>query len=632
MNGRAVLLSPGVDACTAAVEREAARAGVSPRPWVQRRCERMRSQSEKLGCSCDWERAFVSSQPENARRTQSLFLALLAHDVVYERDGEWVVRFAQRIADAERRFAALARGDAAAIESQRAALGRVDGVELCVSTFGGGDLTVFTPHADGIEEARFVALSPADPQVEQLTGDPPLAERLAAMRQAACAPGGDAQEAPLLVTSTLATVPGVNGMLPVVVTPLVDERFGPTAVLGVPTLDATDRAISARLPPPAGAKWRTAASSSTRPRPAVRYRARDVAISRAGRWGTPVPLVRCDACGAVPVALEDLPVRLPDEPGDGGQAAAPDREEHDACACPRCGGPARREARVIAGLDTMWMWLGACVSPPATTASAGEGARWLPVEQVVTSRGTVAGMIERLMLADVMGELGALPAAAGEAFSGLLVHESVRVEPGGADGGDGTASGERALDEIDELLQRVGADALRLTILYAAAPARSFSAAQVPVRHCERFLQVLYGYAEPRLREWAARDTDPCDARMDVSDKLRRLLAHWCAVGCERVALQIEQLALQRATHNAMLLLTRIMDFESRVIARRGELEARDREAIVVALLTLTRLIAPVTPHLAEELWSAAGNERSVIDGGWPKPSRPRAVTAADRS
>ncbi len=629
MRGRAVLFSLGFDTFMPSVELEAQRSDFSSREWAQRFCERMRNLLEKLGCSCDWERAFVSSDPENYRWTQWLFLAMLERDLVYERDGEWVMRIEQRLGDAEQRLEALAGGDAAAIESQRTALGRVNGVELRASTFGGGDLTVFTLYPDRIAETQFIALSPAHPQVNQLTSDPAIAKQISAMRKAARAPSDqDAGETPLVVTSALATVPGVNGMLPVVVTPLVDVRFGPTAVLGLPELDATDRAIASRLPRPAGAAWKTSRSKSAPPRPAARYRMRDLVISRPGTWAAPIPVVRCNTCGTVPVPLENLPVRMPDDSSVDESEGAPGHADLHVCACPRCGGPSRQhETSVIDGLDRMWMWLVPCVpaaNRPTTMMSDLERARWLPVEQIVTYPGATAGMLERLMLAEIMRDLGTLPETAGEPFSRALMHETVHMAIASGDGDDGPAASEDALTELHKLIERVGGDTLRLAILHAAAPARPFRWTHMPLRHSERFLQSFYDYAEPRLREWAPH-TDQKDSCIDTSDKLRRRLAHWCAVACERITLQIDQLALQRAAHNLMLLLTRIMDFESRVLEQRGDLAALDHEAIAAALLLLTRLVAPLTPHLAEELWSVAGNQSSVTDAGWPTPSRPLA-------
>ena len=90
-------------------------------------------------------------------------------------------------------------------------------------------------------------------------------------------------------------------------------------------------------------------------------------------------------------------------------------------------------------------------------------------------------------------------------------------------------------------------------------------------------------------------------------------------MACEKVTENFEGLEMQRAAHNTMLLLTRIQDFEQRALAQRGgELEPADREAIVAALLMLTQMLAPLTPHIAEELWALAGNTTLVSNAPWP--------------
>jgi leucyl-tRNA synthetase len=114
---------------------------------------------------------------------------------------------------------------------------------------------------------------------------------------------------------------------------------------------------------------------------------------------------------------------------------------------------------------------------------------------------------------------------------------------------------------------------------------------------------------------------------IDVSDKLRRRLANWCSVALEKVSTDFERLELQRAANNTMLLLSRIQDFEQRAIERRGELQELDREAIAAALAQLVAMLAPLTPHVAEELWSLAGNEALLATSPWPqKGERDRSV------
>lgn len=632
--GRAVLFSVAFDSFGPAAELQARRSGTPPREWVRRRCEQMRSRFQTLACSCDWERALIASDSDCYRWTQWLFLTLLEHDLIYRDETRWLMRMGRYVAESERGLEDLSGWDTAAIDSQRAVADRIDGVEIRASTFGAGELTVFTPHAEAVARATFVAVSPAHPEIELWASDPEVAERVAAMRGETWHLGGDSAEGvPLAVTGALATVPGVAGIIPIVVSPLVDARFGATAVLGIPELDPTDRAIADRLPPPAGAAWKTS-SSGAAARPAVRYRMNDVAISRPRAWGAPIPLIDCPACGIVRVPLEDLPVRLPDDlllADEEDNPLATSADFHD-CACPGCGGPARRETDTIdPRLDRMWMWMAICVPAERRTSammSDPEYARWLPAKQVVSPVDGAACMFERRLLAGIMQDLGHLPSLPSrEPFSRALLHASVRVEHAtiGERPGDSvdidTCIGD-ALD-VDELLARAGADAVRLALLHAAAPGHALRWSEQPLRRCERLLQRLYAFAEPRLREWAQRSArTPEPASIDASDQLRKRLALWCVVAGEKVTAQLEQLEPHRAAHNAMLLLTRIEDFECRALAR-GELEAGDREAIVAALLLLTRLLAPLAPHMAEELWSAAGNAGPVGDAGWPTLSRP---------
>jgi leucyl-tRNA synthetase len=656
--GRAVLFSLGFDSFGLPAELEALRRGVSPQEWVRRCCERMRGQFERLGYSCDWERAFVSSEPGHYRWTQWLFLAMMERGLVYQQEAQvswcdscqtvlatlqvedgacwrchsevrfvrlaqWFIRISAYIEDNERGLDALPGWDKAAVGSQRAVIGRVDGVELDASTFDGGRLVVFTPHPEAIAKAAFVALSPTHPEVDRWISEPRVAEQLAAVREAGWRrEDRDAEQVPVVQTGALATVPGVPGMLPIVISPLVDARYGPTAALGIPELDPTDRSIAAKLPPPAGTGWK-ASRSATAPRPAVRYRARDFAISRQRAWGAPIPLVHCPACGTVPVPYAELPVRLPDDleiTGEGNPLQS--RPDFYECSCPVCGGPARRETDTIdCHVDGMWMWMPICVPPEGRDTamfSHPEYARWLPAEQIVWGADAGGYMFDQRLMGRVLQDLDELPALPDrEPFANALMHQMIRME------GRKMSKHLGNVVEPNQLVEHVGADTVRLAVLYAAAPGRIFNWNDQPVRYCQIFLKKLYGYAEWRLREW--RPPAGEQAEIDVSDKLRRRLANWCQVACEKVTRDLERLELQRAAHNAMLLLTRIQDFERRAFERSGdELREEDREAVAAALSLLVQMLAPLTPHIAEELWSLAGNRTMVATAPWPAQAATR--------
>jgi leucyl-tRNA synthetase len=684
--GHAVLFSLGFDSFGLPAELEALRRGISPQAWVARCIERMRGQFEALGYSCDWERTFDSSQPEHYRWTQWLFLAMLDADLIYRREAQvswcdscrtvlaalqsedgscwrchnpvrfvrlsqWFMRISAYVQDNERGLEELPGWDRAAAGAQRAVIGRVEGVELDASTFDGPPLTVFTPHADAIEQAAFIVVSPGHPEVDRWAGEPKVAEQLGAVREAGWRrEDRDAEQIPVVQTGALASVPGVPAMLPIVISPLVDARFGPTVALGIPARDATDASIAQRLASSAaagnlgalGGAWKAAKSkASAEPRAAVRYRARDIAISRQRAWGAPIPLIHCERCGTVPVSYEDLPVRLPDDlqiTGEGNPLAA--HEVFLSCACPKCAGPARRESDTIdCHVDGMWMWMPICV--PAQDRSEAmfshsEYKRWLPAKQIVWGADAGGYMFDQRLIGKVLQDLGALPELGRrEPFENALMHQMIRL--------DGRKMSKHLGNVVDpnELVATVGADTVRLAVLSAASPGRIFNWNEQPVRAAQLFLRRLWDYAEPRLRAWEGaaggsgpgeRSESATDAeerpehrrprpQIDTSDKLRRRLANWCRVALEKVTTDLERLESQRAANNTMLLLSRIEDFERLAAERRGEPDARDREAIVAALMQLARMLEPLTPHIAEELWALAGNETLLAATPWPERS-----------
>src|SRR5207248_1632669 len=178
---------------------------------------------------------------------------------------------------------------------------------------GGGELTVFTSHADALAQARFVLISPRHPDVESWTSEPGVHEQLEQLRS-----GGwerserEAETIPLIDTGRALVGPG-GEQLPLLITPLVDSRFGVTAVLGVPSQDRSDELVAGRIGLDAGAadSGRPAVDGRVTARAAVRYRAGDFTVSRQRSWGTPIPIVYCERCGTVPVPREQLPVLLP---------------------------------------------------------------------------------------------------------------------------------------------------------------------------------------------------------------------------------------------------------------------------------------------------------------------------------
>jgi leucyl-tRNA synthetase len=104
----------------------------------------------------------------------------------------------------------------------------------------------------------------------------------------------------------------------------------------------------------------------------------------------------------------------------------------------------------------------------------------------------------------------------------------------------------------------------------------------------------------------------------DTTEHLRKRLAGWCETGAQKITEDMEELEMHSAARNVMRLFDRIRDFEKRVKARQEKFSRADGDALLEALAVLVQLLAPLTPHLAEELWIALGNEISDAQMPWP--------------
>jgi leucyl-tRNA synthetase len=724
--GEAVLFAFGFDAFGLPAELGAIAGGVSPNEWVERCANHMQGQLERLGFSFDWERAFMSSDANMYRWSQWLFLTLLEHDLIYRGTGavdwcdtcqttlatiqveeggtcwrchnpvrliqrpEWYLRISRYVEENDRRLDGLRNWDETSLASQRFVLGRVDGVELDLAASdedleaadeglaprGAGTerhtrtlsqarmLTVFTPHADALADARFVLMSPKHPQVEEWASDPQVQEQLEELRSG----GGeraarDAQAIALVDTGRAVVWPGGAGTLPVLISPVVDGRFGATAVLGVPDKDGADATVAERLWGPAsGGQERAvtdpagsarsgpaeaieaagsgsalipsaAAPSPPLPpaRPAKRFKAGDFAVSRQRSWGTPIPIVYCESCGAVPVPKEQLPVVLPLDlkpTGEGNPLA--ERDDFVNVACPECGGAGRRETDTLdCHFDALWLWVPACVPPAAREGTLEDILaledlrRWLPSGRLVAGTDSGNFVFDQRMVSKALRDIGPLAFLAdGEPFAGCLFHEMVIR--------DGRKMSKHLGNVVDpdELLERYGADTLRLAVLYAARPQKSLNWSDSAVAHCHRFLKGLWTYTQAQ----AAQDPEPLDEKGAYeTEHLRARMEKWLDTAVEKVSEDMRELEMHKAVRNTMRLLDRIRDYEAKVRERTGgELGGQNHEVLMRALAALAQMLIPFAPHAGEELWlaCAGGEDGAAVEPAWPL-GRTETVTSA---
>jgi leucyl-tRNA synthetase len=684
--GDTVLFAFGFDAFGLPAELGAIAGGVSPSDWVSRCATHMTGQLQRLGFSFDWDRSFLSSDAIMYRWSQWLFLTLLDSGLIYRGSGnvdwcdtcqttlatiqvedglcwrchdpvrliqrpQWYLRVSAYVEENDRRLDELAESDIwdeSSLASQRFVLGRVDGVEVDLTQpsrpgdpADGVGLTVFTPHADALELARFVLISPKHADVERWVTDSATDEQLEELRSGGLERDArDAEAIPLIDTGRVLSSPVGGEALPVLVSPLVDGRFGVTAALGIPARDRTDAVIARRL----GLDLEEEAdvidtANAPTGRPAVRYRANDFSISRQRSWGTPIPIVYCDSCGVVPVPREQLPVLLPLDlkPTGAGNPLA-EREDFVRTACPRCGEPARRETDTLdCHFDALWLWIPACVPPEARGESLedilalADLRHWLPSERVVAGSDSGNFVFDQRIVTKALRDIGPLAFLSdGEPFAGCLFHEMVIR--------DGRKMSKHLGNVVDpdELLARYGADTVRLATLYAARPQRSLNWSDSAVLRCHRFLNQVWDFTQARLPAGessvehsragtngdgsAPGDESPAgedEPIRDTSEHLRLRLGKWCETAVEKITEEMDDLEMHSAVRNVMRLFDRIKDFEKRVLARQPQLTAADRDALLDALTVLIQLLGPFAPHLAEELWVALGHEDST-QTPWP--------------
>jgi leucyl-tRNA synthetase len=177
----------------------------------------------------------------------------------------------------------------------------------------------------------------------------------------------------------------------------------------------------------------------------------------------------------------------------------------------------------------------------------------------------------------------------------------------------------------DDLVERYGADTVRMAVLYAARPQRSLNWSDSAVLRCHRFLTQVWEYSHTKLAELreieqAAEGATGTEQEpvADTSEHLRLRLEKWCEAAVERTTQDMEQLEIHSAVRNVMRFFDRIKDFEKRVLARDGELSRASLEALAGALTLLAQMLGPLAPHVAEELWIAASHDGQGARMPWP--------------
>jgi leucyl-tRNA synthetase len=532
---------------------------------------------------------------------------------------------------------------------QRNWIGRSEGFSFsfAIENVPGARIEVFTTRLDTLFGATFLALAPEHPAVEKLSANTPQSAAVktfaAEMRDISELDRAQLMEKRGVFSGGYVIHPLTGGRIPVWVTNYVLATYGSGAVMGVPAHDQRDLEFARQhgleiervVIPQAGADavagqqafeddgvlvnsdgFDGLTSSSARERigealagagngrKAVLYKLRDWLISRQRYWGAPIPFVDCAKEGLVPVPEDQLPVLLPDDVPFAPESGSPleNAKGWREVRCPRCGGPALREAETMdTFMCSSWYYM-RYLSPHDAVApwSVDAAKYWAPVDRYI---GGAEHAVLHLMYArffyKVLQEEELVPGD--EPFlrlfnQGLVLgsnNERMSKSHGNTVG-------------IDETVDRYGADALRLFEMFAGPPESDYPWSTAGITGATRTLARIWrlvlghpGCCSDTPGEALQNGAEDRDIRYSIHSKIRQIT---------------EELGDRMHLNTCVAaLMTLLNDLE----AATGK--TADVAALHAGSRALVLMLAPFAPHIAEELWERSGGAGSVHLQPWPR-------------
>ncbi len=349
---------------------------------------------------------------------------------------------------------------------------------------------------------------------------------------------------------------------------------------------------------------------------AVTYRIRDWGISRQRFWGAPVPIIYCEKCGMVPVPEKDLPVRLPDHAEFTGAGESPlaGVAEFLNTSCPQCGGPAKRETDTMdTFVDSSWYFFRYCDPRNEAAPFDPEIAKnWTPVDQYIGGDShAVMHLIYTRFWTKFMRDLGLV--SFDEPVKKLLTQGMVTNRVEGTDEWKAMSKSLGNGVDPDEMIAAFGADAARLFILFAAPVENELRWSESGIEGAVRFLRRVY----TMVWRWHERLSNngtatPGEESSPAARGLRRKTHQTIA----KVTNDFEELHLNTIVAALMELFNELSDFNADPVS------ASSADVFVVreALESLVLMLAPFSPHVAEEMWAQLGHGGGLLKSGrWPQ-------------
>ncbi|MCA1839078.1 MAG: leucine--tRNA ligase [Actinomycetota bacterium] len=678
MQGFDVMHPMGYDAFGLPAENAAIKRNVHPREWTSKNIAQMRSSFKRLGFSYDWDREVVSCDPDYYKWNQWIFLKMFESGLAYRRVATqfwcpvdktvlaneqmstgvcWrcgtppeireLPQWALKITDYSDRLLddmqALDWPDSI-LNQQRNWIGRSHGAQVTFKIKADGssdevELEVFTTRPDTLWGATFLVLAAEHPLAASLSKGTEAEDAYNAFveevtREAEVDRLTSKVRRGLALPAT--AVNPVNGdAIPIWVSDYVLMGYGTGAIMAVPGHDQRDFEFAKTYGLPVKfvikpSDGETEPSNGTEPfigagvmmdsgpfdgtavspedqtgitevvawleaegkgRGKVNYRQRDWGVSRQRYWGTPIPIIYCDNCGTVPVPFGDLPVLLPDEVDYETSDDAVSPLANDAAfvevKCPSCGAQAKRETDTLdTFFDSSWYFLRYCdpknVEVPFDPAKV---AAWAPVDRYIGgTEHAVMHLIYARFFVKAFQDMGLVDFS--EPFLNLFNQGSVSVQ------GKEMSSSKGNAIEAAEVISRFGADAGRMFMLFCSPPEADYD---FPADGMQEIGRVAFGWLS---RVWRILENV---ADTTVPDSLDKMVHRTI----KAVTKDFEDMGFNTA-------IARLMELLNEFSKLKGPVPKE-------AALSFLKMLAPIAPFIAEELWHKHGQTGSIHVSSWPQ-------------
>jgi len=672
MRGYNVLHPMGWDAFGLPAENAAIKNGRHPYEWTLSNIAEMKRQHRRMGFSYDWDLEITTCEPEYYRWNQWFFLKMLERGLAYRKNAlvNWCPECGTVLANEQVVDGCCWRHETTPVEQrsleqwflkitayadellraidekleghwpdrvlsmQRNWIGRSEGSEIDFKLENTGEpIRVFTTRVDTIYGATCVILAPEHPVAAKLLDEAGRARAKQMIDSRASKGPGDIEKDGHF-TGHYAINPYSGEKVPIWIGNFVLMGYGTGAIMAVPAHDERDfefcktygipihpviRPVDSVLdenPKTAftddgvvehSGDFSGLSSAEARGRmnqkaeregfgkAAVTYRIKDWGISRQRYWGTPIPVIHCPKCGVVPVPEKDLPVILPVDVQLTGKGRSPlaDVASFVNVKCPKCGGDARRESDTMdTFVDSSWYFYRYC-DPKNSQApfDSKKIAYWFPIDQYIGGvEHAILHLIYSRFFTKVMRDIGVIsndePAA--RLFTqGMVIKDGAKM-----------SKNKGNVVSADEMIDRFGADTGRVFELFAAPPEKDMDWTDTGAEGSYRFLGRVFRFV---VRNVDRKPDGDAAADRRALRKLHQTIRKVTEDFDNRWHFNTSIAAL-------MELMNTLYDEEAGLSAA----------ALGQILPSLSLLLGPFAPYLAEELWEQLGRRGPVFRQPWP--------------